>query len=163
MQMDVVEVEVDLPEEAFGNLKTGNSAFVSFDAIPDAAVEGHITKIHPTIDPVSRTAKITLSIDNPNLKIRAGMTARTKIVQKSKESVVYAPRTALVSEEDHFIVYKVSNNTVKKLKVDIGIVGDDGCEIKNGLAEGDSLVIKGSTGLKDGMAVTVLSPSPGEK
>jgi RND family efflux transporter MFP subunit len=159
MQMSVVEVEVHLPEEVFGNLKTGNIAFVSFDALPDTVVEGYISKIHPTIDPVSRTAKITISIENPNLEIRAGMTARTKIVQRSKETAVYAPRVALIPEEDHFVVYKVIHNSVKKLKVNIGIMGDDVVEIKNGLIEGDTVVVRGTTGLKDGMGVNVLSVS----
>jgi RND family efflux transporter MFP subunit len=160
MQMNVVEVEVDLPEEAFGNIETGNVAFVSFDAIPDTTVEGHIAKIHPTIDPVSRTAKITLSIDNPKLEIRAGMTARTKIVQKSKNNAMYAPRAALIPEEDHFIVYKIISDTVKKVRVDTGIIGDDVFEIKNGLTEGDTVVVLGATGLRDAMKVKVTSTSP---
>lgn len=163
MQMNIIEVEVDLPEEAFGYISLGNIGFVSFDAIPDLTVEGRITKIYPTIDPISRTVKLTLSIDNPKLNIRSGMTARTRIVQKARENTLFAPTSAIIPEEDKYIVYKVNSNTVKKISVAVGIIGDDVFEIKSGADEGERLVVRGITGLRNGMKVKVVPLNPTQK
>ena len=157
MQMGMVEVEVNLPEEAFGYISTGNKSFATFDAIPNANIEGVITKIHPTIDPLSRTMKITITINNPDLKIRTGMTARTKIVQKAKENALFIPRTALIHEEDHYVAYRVNSEKVEKLTISTGIIGDDVAEIKSGVEKGDQLVVKGITGLKNGMKIKIVA------
>ncbi|MFO7962357.1 MAG: efflux RND transporter periplasmic adaptor subunit [Desulfobacterales bacterium] len=156
MQMETVEVEVDLPEEAFGNLSLGNKGFISFDAVPDKSVTGTITKIHPTIDPVSRTVKITLSIDNPNLLIRSGMTARTRIVQTAEQDALYAARAALIPVEDRYIAYRVQSGRVERILLDVGIIGDDVFEIKNGAVENDLFVVRGVTGLRNGMKVKIV-------
>ncbi len=162
MQMKTIEVEVDLPEEAFGYVVEGKTGFVSFDAIPDKMMDGKITKIYPTIDPVSRTVKVTLSIENPDLQIRAGMTARTRIVQMARKNGLYAPKAALIPVEDRYIVYKVVSGKVEKTMVDVGIIGDDVFEVKNGVVEDDLLVIRGVTGLRNNMKVKVVSLNPGE-
>jgi RND family efflux transporter MFP subunit len=156
MQMGTVEVEVDLPEEAFGYVAIGKKGFVSFDAVPDKTIEGKITMIHPTIDPVSRTVKVTLSIDNPDLAIRSGMTARTRIVEMARENVLYAPKNALIPMEDQYVVYKVDSGKATKTTVVVGIIGDDVFEVKEGLTVEDRLVVRGITGLRNGMKVKVV-------
>lgn len=162
MQMGTVEVEVDLPEEAFGYIVEGKTGFISFDAIPDKTGEGKITKIYPTIDPISRTVKVTLSIDNPELNIRSGMTARARIIQTARQDVLYGPKAALISMEDQYQVYRVISGKVEKTTVDVGIIGDDVFEVRNGLAKDDLLVVRGITGLRNGMTVKVVSLNPEE-
>ncbi|MBN1637099.1 MAG: efflux RND transporter periplasmic adaptor subunit [Deltaproteobacteria bacterium] len=155
MQMDVVKVEVDLPEEAFGYLKIGNQSMVTLDAIQDESFRGKITKVYPTIDPVSRTFKVTISIYNPKLKLRAGMTARTKVIEKAREYSLYTPKSAVMQGETGYFVYKIAGSIVQKSLVGVGIEGDDIFEITAGLSVDDLVVTKGLTGLKDGMEVTV--------
>ena len=156
MQMKTIEVEVDLPEEAFGYVAKGKIGYVSFDAIPDTRLEGKITKIYPTIDPLSRTIKVVISIDNPNLKIRSGMTARTRIVEKARSDALYGPKTALIPLEDQYVVYKIESGKAERTTVKVGIIGDEFFEIKEGLLLGDKLVVRGVTGLRNGMKVNVV-------
>jgi len=155
MQMDVVKVEVELPEEAFGYLKIGNQSMITLDAIQDKSFRGKITKVFPTIDPVSRTFKVTISIYNPDLQLRSGMTARTKVIEKAREHTLYTPKSAVMQGETGYFVYKIAGSTVQKAPVDVGIEGDNIFEITAGLSLGDLVVTKGLTGLKDGMEVTV--------
>lgn len=155
MQLDKVKVEVDLPEEAFSYITEGNKGYVEVDAIPDEVFEGTITKIYPTIDPASRTFKITISLDNPELKLRSGMTARVKVVEQAKANTIMAPKTSLIRGEKGYYVFKVVSNRIEKIKVHTGIEGTDAIEILDGISPGDVVVTKGVTGLKDGMQVKV--------
>ena len=163
MQMGTIEVEVDLPEEAFGYVTEGKTGLVSFDAIPDTTLEGKVTKIYPTIDPLSRTIKVVISIDNPNLKIRSGMTARTRIVEMARPDALYAPKTALIPVEDEYIVYKVQKGKAQRITVDVGLIGDEVFEIKQGLQEGEHVVVRGVTGLRNGMKVKTVPLHPEER
>jgi RND family efflux transporter MFP subunit len=160
MQMGTVEIEVNLPEEAFGYVREGENAFASFDAIPDTAMKGVITKMYPTIDPLSRTIKIVITVDNPNLEIRSGMTARTKIIEIARENSIFAPKAALIPVEDQYICYRINSGKVEKTTVDVGIIGDEVFEVKKGLALGDKVVVQGVTGLRDGMSVKVVPLNP---
>ena len=69
-----------------------------------------------------------------------------------------APNAALIPKEDQYIVYKVNSKKVAKITIDVGMIGDDVFEIKGGVAKGDNLVVRGMTGLRDGMRVNVVSP-----
>lgn len=155
MQMDKVKVEVDLPEDAYGYVKPGNPCLVTVDAIPDDVFKGVIFMIYPTIDPASRTVRITIRLDNPGLKLRPGMTARARIIQKARDHTRFAPKRAFVTGEEGFFVYKLVSDTVKRTPVTTGFEGDGVFEIKDGLVVGDQVVVEGLTGLRDGMAVTV--------
>jgi RND family efflux transporter MFP subunit len=156
-QMGAVKLEVDLPEDAFGYLAVGNKTIITVDAIPNQTFEGTITKIYPTINPLSKTFKVSIALANPEMKLRSGMTARAKVIQKARDSIIYAPKTALISGEEGYFVYKVDGSIVRKTKVMVGIEGDDKMEISSGLKAGNWVVVEGLTGLKDGMDVKVTS------
>lgn len=152
-QMGAVKLEVDLPEDAFGNLTAGNKSIITVDAIPGQNFEGTIAKIYPTINPISKTFKVSIALENPELRLRSGMTARAKVIQQARADALYAPKAAFLPGDDGFFVYKLTGNIVRKVKVQVGIEGDDTMEITSGLAVGDKVVTLGQTGLRDGMAV----------
>jgi len=160
MQMERVEVEVDLPENAYGFMAPGSACLINIDALPHETCEGMITQIHPTIDPVSRTVKVKVSLDNPDLKLRPGMTARANVIQRARKDVLSVPKSAVIQGEEGYFVFRVLADTVEKTQVTIGIEGDDAFEVKDGLALGDQVVTRGLTGLRDGMAIRIASTPP---
>lgn len=153
MQMDQVEVAVDMPEDAYRHIRAGNRCQVTVDALPDDTFSGAITRIHPIIDPASRTAKITVTLDNPRLRLRSGMTARAKVIQQVRDKALQAPAAAFVKGEEGYFVYKYMSGRVKRTPVAIGVRGDGITEIIAGPESGDQIVIDGLVGLRDGMAV----------
>jgi len=155
MQMDKVKVEVDLPEEIYGFMKEGNGSIIELDAIPTETFNGTITKIYPTIDRLSRSFKVTITIDNPGLKIRSGMTARSKVIQKALDSATSIPKSALMQGDEGYYVFVAADDKVRRVQVETGIEGDSLYEATKGVSEGDLVVITGLAGLKDGMKVSI--------
>ena len=160
MRMDRVEVEVDLSENAYGFMASGDHCQIKVDAMPHEDCAGRITRIHPTIDPASRTVKVTVTLDNPDLRLRSGMTARANVIQTARTNVLFVPKSAVVQEETGYFVFKVAADTVERTRVGLGVEGDHVFEIVSGLSLGDLVVTRGMTGLRDGMAVTVDSQTP---
>ncbi len=155
MDMSTVKVEVDLPEEIYSSIRTGNSGTITVDAVPGQSFEGTITKIYPTIDPASRTFTVTITLENPGLKLRSGMTARCRVVQMVRDSVVAVPKDALIRGEDSYIAYRVRDDIVERCPLTLGIEGDDLYEVTSGLFEGDLVVLRGLAGLKPGAKVRI--------
>ncbi len=155
MDMSTVKVEVDLPEEIYSSLRTGNPGEITVDAVPGQPFEGTITKIYPTIDPVSRTFTVTITLENPGLKLRSGMTARSRVIQTVRNDVLAVPGDALIRGEDSYIVYRVREGIVERCPVTLGIGGDDLFEVTSGLSEGDRVVVRGLAGLESGTRVRI--------
>jgi membrane fusion protein (multidrug efflux system) len=155
MNMDTVKVEVDLPEEIFSSIREGSEGIITLDALAGKTFTGVISKIYPTIDPMSRTFKVTITLENPALLLRSGMTARSKVIQKAREAALCAPKSSLVQGEQGYIIYTINADTVKKSPVKVGIEGDSVFEIIEGISLGDKVVTKGLAGLRDGMGVRI--------
>jgi len=155
MDMDTVKVEVDLPEEIFHSLKPGGGGMITFDALPDKSYTGEITRIYPTIDPASRTCKVEFSLKNPGLDLRSGMTARVRVVEKTRDSTLSVPKSALIQGEQGYFVYRIPADTVERTPVTLGIEGDLVFEITEGVSAGDKVVTTGLTGLRNGMRVKI--------
>ena len=153
--MDIIKVEIDLPEEAYSLISCGNPAKVTADATGGEAFEGSVTRINPTVDPLSRTFKVTVTVRNPDLKLRTGMTARTSLVLKAREKTLNIPAAGLLKSDQGFFVYVAENGTARKVAVKTGIQTESVTEITSGLAENDLIVVKGHTGLKDGLELEI--------
>jgi membrane fusion protein, multidrug efflux system len=155
-----VKLEVDLTEDAFGYLEAGSKCLVTVDAIPDKSFEGTISKIYPSINAISKTFKVTIIIDNPDLKLRSGMTARAQVVQKTRDDAITAPKVAFLPGEEGFYVFKIYGGKVIRTPVKIGIEGNDTYEVLQGLVPGDYVAVEGQVGLSDGLAVKAILQTP---
>ncbi len=102
-----VKLLVALPEEAYATLRVGNACLVTADAFAGEHFEGRISKIYPSIDPLSRTFKVEVAIPNSDLRLRSGMTARTRVVLAAREQALSVPTAALLQDEEGYYVYVV--------------------------------------------------------
>jgi RND family efflux transporter MFP subunit len=155
MDMSTVKVEVDLPEEIYSSIHEGNTSTVTVDAMAGLSFEGTITKIYPTIDPASRTFRVTIRLENPELKLRSGMTARAQVVQLVRRDALAVPGEALIRSEDGYFVYTVNDDIVHRNPVSLGIPGNALHEVLDGVSEGDLVVIRGLAGLRPGARVRI--------
>ncbi|OPZ57265.1 MAG: Multidrug resistance protein MdtA precursor [Deltaproteobacteria bacterium ADurb.Bin510] len=148
-----VKLLVALPEEAYATLRVGNACLVTADAFAGEHFEGRISKIYPSIDPLSRTFKVEVAIPNSDLRLRSGMTARTRVVLAAREQALSVPTAALLQDEEGYYVYVVRQSKAYKVPVKIGIQGEQAYEIIAGLKAGDTVVVEGQTGLRQGAPV----------
>lgn len=71
--LDGVWVELDAYEEQLRHLETGQEVTVNVNAVPDNAYSGQIEFVDPVIDPRTRTARVRLSLDNPEHLLKPEM------------------------------------------------------------------------------------------
>ncbi len=92
-----MELQVDIDEADVGQVAAGQGAVFTVDAYPERAFEAHITQVRygaETTDGVV-TYKAVLSVANPDLLLRPGMTATADITVLKIEDALLVPNAAL--------------------------------------------------------------------
>jgi RND family efflux transporter MFP subunit len=132
-------------------------ARITADVYPDREFEGRIFRIHPTINPLSRTFNAEISIPNGNELLRPGMFARVYIDMGEVEAFVVPSSSVLVQEgTNERFIFVADGNVASRRVVKLGKRFDDKVEIAEGeLKVGDSLVIDGQARLTDGLSIEI--------
>ncbi len=155
--MNPVKVTLNVSERFYSQVKIGMPVEVQADALGDEVFEGKISLIYPTIDPVSHTFTVEVSVPNTNQKLRPGMFSRVKMNFGTNDRPLLSDLAVLkqVGSNDRY-VFVEENGKAKYTIVQLGARIDDKYEIISGLNAGDKVIIHGNTNLIDGSEVEVI-------
>lgn len=158
MQINPVKIIVSISEQNYPLIKKGMQARVTADVYPDREFEGRIFRIHPTINPMSRTFNAEISIPNGTELLRPGMFARVYIDMGEVEAFVVPSNSVLVQEgTNERFIFVADGNVASRRVVKPGKRFDDKVEIAEGdLKVGDNLVIDGQARLTDGLIIEIV-------
>ncbi|MCA9783656.1 MAG: efflux RND transporter periplasmic adaptor subunit [Calditrichaeota bacterium] len=81
------------------------SARVSVKAWPGMEFPGTVDFVSPSMDPVTRTAKLRVAVDNPDGRLMAGMFASVKVGLPGSSSVATLPQVAICEDEGRAFVF----------------------------------------------------------
>jgi membrane fusion protein, multidrug efflux system len=156
-KMDDLQIETFVAERFISRMKVGQWALVTLDAFPGQTFSARVTELSPMVDPVSRTLDLKLQFTERVRDIRAGMFAQIKIITQEKKGVVKIPASAVIERfgEDFVFVVK-DESTVEKRNIVKGIEIDGKQEIQEGVADGETVVIRGQSLLEEGSKVKIV-------
>ena len=157
-QVYPVKLLVGVSESEYTKVKKGDSVSLTVDAIPGRTFPGKVERLYPTVDAATHTFKAEVVVTNADKALRPGMYARVTINFGSRRSVI-VPDKAIVKQEGtgtKFIYVLNEDSSVSYLPVSLGRHIGSEYEVVSGLEEGCSVVVKGQSGLKDGLKVNVL-------
>ncbi|MGE7470445.1 efflux RND transporter periplasmic adaptor subunit [Bosea sp. NPDC003192] len=146
-----IELEADVAEVELANLKAGQAVAVT-PAGADKALAGTIRLISPEVDRASRLGKLRISLTG-NPPVAVGSFARGVIETGRKTSIVL-PLSAITYARGGAMVQAVKDGKVTTKKVTLGLIGGGRAEIASGLAEGESVVARAGTFVRDGDMIT---------
>jgi HlyD family secretion protein len=96
---DLTKMQVDsnVSESDIGYIRPGQKATFRVDAFPDRDFEGVVAQVRQAPITVQNvvTYDVVVSVENPELLLKPGMTANVNVVTASKRSVVRVPIDAL--------------------------------------------------------------------
>jgi RND family efflux transporter MFP subunit len=148
--LNTVLMAARITEEKMHSVQLGLHADTTFPAFPSEVFKGTVVKIDPNIDPVTRTFTAYVKIDNPDFRLKPGLSGFARIHRTAKD-VLAVPSIAVMnpSGEQSQVFVVDGTNHAKLRNVRPGIVVDAMTEITNGLKEGDKVVTVGQFYLKD--------------
>jgi RND family efflux transporter MFP subunit len=149
-----LEVQVFVPEEASSKVRVGDGATVTIDSV-GVATEGVVTFVANTISQGARTFEVRVEVGNADLNIKAGAFARVNLNQDAATNVIFVPVAAVKRDEnDEPYIFKVHRSIVHKQPVTLGPMEDTRVIIREGLVDGDEIVVStGAGNVIDGQRV----------
>jgi RND family efflux transporter MFP subunit len=152
---DILEFRAQVPERYSGQVQTGQVARVLTESAE--AVEGHVTRVSPSVDPQSRTFMVEIQIENAEQRLKPGGFGRAQIVLRTDADALFVPRSALVSFAGINRVYSVKDAKAVEHRVTPGVTLDTLVEIASPL-DVTSVVTRNAAGLAAGTPVTITTP-----
>lgn len=141
---DALQVKVNLSEDNVVGVKVGQTARVTADALPNEW-QGTVTAIDPagTVIDGSVYYKTTITFNEPNDQVKAGMTSDVWIKTGSASSTLIVPASAIQKNGSDTFVQIYENGKTTDQNVTTGLRGNGTVEVVSGVSEGDQVVIGG--------------------
>ena len=153
-----VKIKINVSEVDYPKLKIGDKAIIKVDAYPDKEFEGRLTKLDKYIDPYTRTAEAEIEVPNKEGLLIPGSFARiTLFVGTHKALVIPLDALLRMPGTGSYYCFKVESDKAKKVFLKIGVIQENIVEIKEGLKEGDLVIVSGQGALEEGTPVESIS------
>jgi RND family efflux transporter MFP subunit len=162
-----MEVAISIPEDAIDDIDMDQKGEIRFPVFADRTYHGRVTEISKVAG-TANAFPIKLTIEDPDQRIRPGMTARvTLLLAGDDQKAAYlVPLSAIAQRGDttkgFVFVYDPQTSTVKKTQIESGSVRDDNVVIADGVKKGDIIAVAGVSFLEDGQKVKLME-QPAEK
>ena len=92
-----MQIDANVDESDIGNIKVGQDVEFIVDAYPDITFKGRVWQVRNAPITVQNvvTYDVVIKVDNPELKLKPGMTANVSIIVAIKKDVLRIPNAAL--------------------------------------------------------------------
>jgi multidrug efflux pump subunit AcrA (membrane-fusion protein) len=138
--IDVQVVEVDI-----NHVKLGQTATVTFDAIPNKTYTGKVvsTDLAGTSAQSSVSFNVNVQITDADAQVKPGMSANVTIITNKVENALLVPNTSIFTDANGSqFVYLVQTGGTTKVPVTVGAVSDSTSQVTSStLKAGDTIVL----------------------
>ncbi len=135
-------VLADVPERDLGLVRAGQAASIRVSALQGRTFAGKISLIYPQVSKDTRTTRVRIEIANPEGLLLPEMYAEVEIATGLKEAVVAVPDSAVIdSGTRQVVIVDKGEGRFEPREVKIGARGGGFVEIREGVAEGDNVVV----------------------
>jgi len=157
--MDSLIAHIFVPGRTRQHLVVGQQARIASDMLPGYEVEGVIKRINPVVDPQSGTVKVTVALQDRERKFTPGMFVNVALITDRRGEALLVPKEALTYDAGQAYAFVVKDSTAHRTVLELGLTNPRQVEVLAGLGRGDSVVIVGQEGLRDGAKVRVVEQS----
>jgi RND family efflux transporter MFP subunit len=152
-----IQVQVQISELELAGIRTGKTAQVRLDALPEQIFTGEVTQISLAADATARLIPVEVTIPNSDRRIGRGLLARVNFDQSNNQNIV-VPETAVQvannSQSDiatMFILKREGEQaTVTAREVKLGDRANSRVEILSGIEPEEEFVVRSSGNLQNG-------------
>ncbi|NLA59363.1 MAG: efflux RND transporter periplasmic adaptor subunit [Firmicutes bacterium] len=135
-------LNVGVDEVDIRYVEVGQKAIVTLDAYPELKLSGTVVEVGIVPEAGGQVVifPVKIELDDPDPRVRVGMSAEAEIVVEKAENVLLVPFEAVTSREGKDVVAKVTEEGIELTEVETGLSDGFLIEIKAGLQEGDRIL-----------------------
>lgn len=139
-------------EQDVAAARIGAPARVSLQAYPGKEWKGEVSYVSHTLDPHTRTLGIRVELDNPDGTLRPGLFGRISLSPEGDhaEQVAVIPQNAVQRVDGQTLVFVATDEpgVFSPTFVTLGTKTQGKVEVRDGVREGDQVVVSGAFTLK---------------
>jgi Cu(I)/Ag(I) efflux system membrane fusion protein len=140
--LSAVWVVADVFEQDIGLVKNGSKAKIKINAYPDKVFEGTVTYVYPTLKVETRTVPVRVELANPGLMLKPSMFAQVELPVSARGQVLTVPVSAVIdSGTRQIVLVQLGAGRFEPRTVSLGERSDDYVVVRDGLKEGESVVV----------------------
>jgi RND family efflux transporter MFP subunit len=128
-------------------------ARIRHHAWEEGTFSGRVLRLAPTLDPMTRTLRAEVAVENPDGNLRPGMFVEVTLIAERRENVAVVPRQAVTERGGRKVVFVLNGQKVNQRDVGVGLGDDEMIEIRQGVEPGERIVVRGLETLTDGTSV----------
>ena len=132
VELDPLEAVIFATERDYSRLHIDQRAELRTDAFPDETFDGVIARIAPVFRRESRQARVELTVDNADGRLKPGMFVRARVVLEVAEDVTIVPYAAIATRENRNVLFVLPDgaDTVRMQPVEVGIREGERVEVR---------------------------------
>jgi len=140
-KLDKVWVEAEVFERQAGLVSVGTSVSMTLDFLPGRTWRGNVDYIYPKLDAKTRTLRVRLRFDNPDLKLKPNMFAQVAIhIQDIEPTLLVSKQAVIRTGQSNRVVLALGEGKFKSIEVRVGRIDNEHIEILSGVNEGERVV-----------------------
>ena len=155
-----MQAQVSLNEVDAANVKVGDKATMTFDALPDLTITGKVYQLD-TLGTVSQgvvTYNAKIVFDTPDERVKPGMSVSADIITSIKNDVLIVPNSAIKTQGNTSYVETLDPalltatdlqngtatlvTTPNRVTIEVGSSNDTDTEVTSGLNDGDQIIVQ---------------------
>lgn len=154
-----LKIVANVLEKDIPLLKPAMKAKIRTEAYPGKVFEGRVARINTGLDLNTRTLQAEIEIPNSGRLLKPGMFARIEVVLLEKPEVLAIPSNAVMENQGEKFVYLLEGNKAARRPIVTGIEQDRFVEVREGLKEGDQVIVRGQEGIRENTTIRVIEGS----
>lgn len=133
---------IEIAERDLGAVAPRQMVMIRARAFPGRSFRGEVKLIYPQLNKDTRTARVRIELDNPDLALLPEMYVDAEIDSGGAQPVLAVPDSAVLDSGSRQIVFvDKGDGRYEPRIVHTGQRGSGAVEIRDGLAEGEAVVI----------------------
>jgi Cu(I)/Ag(I) efflux system membrane fusion protein len=139
-----VWLELAVPEAENTGVRLGQAVEARLPAFPGEVLSAKVSAFLPQANLDSRTVRLRVELDNPDGRLRPGMTAQVRLQRPSEQSALFVPNEAVIRTGRRALVMLAEGEgSYRPVEIRLGRESTDKAEVLQGLEEGQQVVASG--------------------
>jgi RND family efflux transporter MFP subunit len=155
-QSQLLEISVSVPAERASQVKVGTTLVEVLGDTEKPLVSAPVFFVAPTPNPSTQLVELRSAFQNTQ-GLRAAQVLHVRVVYSTHEALRLPPYAVTQQSSQYFVMMAVEGDgggrVVRRTPVKLGELTDNFYEVKDGLRQGDTIVVGSLQSIRDGQAI----------
>ncbi len=162
-QLNPINVAFTVPESSLAALldaqRAGKVAVQAFQNNSDKPINGQLSFVDNTVDPVAGVIRVKAVFDNADTRLWPGQYVNTKLTVATLKDALVVPQNAIITNTKGTFVYAVAPDQTAKVVNVQRIHGFGALAAVTGLNGDEQVIVEGKQNLRPGGKVRIAEPA----